>query len=554
MRPISIFLIVLCACLVCNAQWRATKGPGGSSIRALVSNGSVLYAGTAENGVFVSSDDGATWTAINNGLTNFQINALELSGDALYAATEKAGIFKSLNGGQNWFPINNGISRGNAQAIRGSGQFLIAGTLGIVNGAESGRLFRSTNGGQSWQEVLIEGSPRAVYSISKTGSEFFIGGFGWGYVSNDLGISWKSLNLTSHVFSSWVTKVERIGGTLFASALWAGMYRSDDNGVTWQRLDEQLPDPTVNDFIYVDEFLYVATRVGIYRKRLSESAWRWMPGGLRDSDMFTIAAHNRKVFTGGIGGAVYVNDNPKSFFVVTSSASYVVNQVCAGAIASIFGVELATQTVTARTIPLPQSLAGVSVRISSANNSFQAPLFFVSPNQINFQIPETFPQVGPVSIEVVSQTGERKYSLVYLYGHSPGLFAANADGRDAPAGLLLRIKANNQSVYEPIADWDATKQRYVARSIEIGSAPERDFLVLYGTGIRNANTRSGYFGNQRVAISFAGAAPGFVGLDQVNIAIDTQLKGRGPVTVKVETDNFATNTQSTSNTLTVVFK
>src|SRR5579871_4360313 len=59
-----------------------------------------------------------------------------------------------------------------------------------------------------------------------------------------------------------------------------------------------------------------------------------------------------------------------------------------GGIASTFGTNLAPDTMVASSIPLPTSLLGASVSLTtSAGKSINAPLFFVSPGQINFQLP-----------------------------------------------------------------------------------------------------------------------------------------------------------------------
>ena len=54
-----------------------------------------------------------------------------------------------------------------------------------------------------------------------------------------------------------------------------------------------------------------------------------------------------------------------------------------GSIASIFGTNLAASTKAAQTVPLPRQLGGTAVSV----DGIAAPLFYVSPTQINFQIP-----------------------------------------------------------------------------------------------------------------------------------------------------------------------
>src|SRR5262249_8865244 len=74
-----------------------------------------------------------------------------------------------------------------------------------------------------------------------------------------------------------------------------------------------------------------------------------------------------------------------------SSASYA-GTIAPGSIATVFGQELASRTETAQTLPLPKLLGGAQVNVIVIGyGGFGAPLFFVSPGQINFQVPENLP-------------------------------------------------------------------------------------------------------------------------------------------------------------------
>ena len=54
-----------------------------------------LFAGTASGGVFRSTDNAETWTAINDGLTNLSITALTITSDGILFASTEAGVFHS---------------------------------------------------------------------------------------------------------------------------------------------------------------------------------------------------------------------------------------------------------------------------------------------------------------------------------------------------------------------------------------------------------------------------------------------------------------------------
>ena len=57
-----------------------------------------IFAGTYGGGVFLSTDNGASWTAVNNGLTNPDINTLAINGTNIFAGTNE-GVFLSTNNG-----------------------------------------------------------------------------------------------------------------------------------------------------------------------------------------------------------------------------------------------------------------------------------------------------------------------------------------------------------------------------------------------------------------------------------------------------------------------
>lgn len=105
-----------------------------------------------------------------------------------------------------------------------------------------------------------------------------------------------------------------------------------------------------------------------------------------------------------------------------------------GAIASLFGTNLADTTVVAGSVPLPTELGGVRVKF----NGNPAPLFFVSPSQINVQIP--FDLAGfSASVAVEKNTPQGPIvsaaAPVALSTGAPGVFTASGDGQGA--GLIF---------------------------------------------------------------------------------------------------------------------
>jgi uncharacterized protein (TIGR03437 family) len=101
--------------------------------------------------------------------------------------------------------------------------------------------------------------------------------------------------------------------------------------------------------------------------------------------------------------------------------------VTAGSIASVFGADLAPSSAAADRSPLPATLGGVSVSM----NGFGAPLFFVSPRQINLQVPWQLQGLSQASMTVSVNGVAGAQQTVGLAGSNPGLFAMDSAGRGA---------------------------------------------------------------------------------------------------------------------------
>jgi uncharacterized protein (TIGR03437 family) len=197
------------------------------------------------------------------------------------------------------------------------------------------------------------------------------------------------------------------------------------------------------------------------------------------------------------------------------------------AIAAAFGSGLATAIAIADRLPLPTELAGTSVKVrDSAGVERLAPLFFVSPGQINYQVPpET--ATGAATVTVTSGDGRVSTGTAQIGAVAPGLFAANASGQGVAAGLALRVRNGVQSL-ELIAQWDASQGRMVPVQLDLGPATDEVFLILFGTGFRYASSLAAVtarIGGSDAQVLYAGPAPGFIGLDQLNLRVPRSLAG-----------------------------
>lgn len=192
---------------------------------------------------------------------------------------------------------------------------------------------------------------------------------------------------------------------------------------------------------------------------------------------------------------------------------------------------------------MPGGIQGTRVFVrDSTGTERRAPLFYVSPTQVNYQMPSGT-ATGEATIIILSGDGSSSFGSVQIAAVAPGLFTANQNGHGAAAANIVYVSGTNRRS-EPNATCDANGQNCVPRPIDLNSADEV-FVELYGTGIRNHNGLTNVtvtVGGEAVPVTFASAQPNFVGLDQVNIKLPRSLAGRGEVDVVLIVEGQIANT------------
>src|SRR5262245_51717206 len=232
---------------------------------------------------------------------------------------------------------------------------------------------------------------------------------------------------------------------------------------------------------------------------------------------------------------------------IVSAASFQSGSSSAEAIMTVFGAGLTGMTAAADSLPLPTTLGGTTVNVKDNTGTERAaPLFFVSPMQINFLTPAgSIP--GPATLTVTGSNGATSTGATHINTVSPSIFTANADGAGAPAAIAVRVKPDNSQEIEAVAQLDSATNKFIPRPIDLGpdagAGADRVFLVLFGTGMRGHSGLSriiARIGCDEAAVSFVGAQ-GLAGLDQANMLIPRSQSGRGEVTVALTVDGATTN-------------
>lgn len=230
-----------------------------------------------------------------------------------------------------------------------------------------------------------------------------------------------------------------------------------------------------------------------------------------------------------------------------SAASFAAGALAPETITAAFGTGLSQNIVVASTFPLPTTLDNTQVIVVDAFGSERpAPLFFVSPTQINYLVPQgLFP--GTATVFVRRSGNDVAQGSIPVESAAPALFAANANGQGLAAAVVLRVR-NGQQTFEPVARAENGSQ--VPVPIDLGPESDQVYLLLFGTGFRGFVPPSGLsvsVGGTNVPVPGYAAVDGFAGLDQCNIGpLPRSFAGRGNVNVVMTAGTKTANTVSIS--------
>ncbi|MEW6209898.1 MAG: hypothetical protein AB1631_16150 [Acidobacteriota bacterium] len=166
------------------------------------SNHTTIFAGISDHGVhksprqgvFKSTNGGASWAAIKNGFEDYaaRVLAIDPSDAKVVYAGGGSSLFKTTNGGASWVKINYGSDRGHVQAIA----INPSSSKIVFVGSEVG-LFRTTNGGADWTPVHITPRERGVMSLAidpSMSNVIYAATYDTVYMSMDGGEVWKRVN------------------------------------------------------------------------------------------------------------------------------------------------------------------------------------------------------------------------------------------------------------------------------------------------------------------------------------------------------------------------
>ncbi|MGH9668348.1 MAG: hypothetical protein ACRD9L_28340, partial [Bryobacteraceae bacterium] len=245
-----------------------------------------------------------------------------------------------------------------------------------------------------------------------------------------------------------------------------------------------------------------------------------------------------------------------------NAASYFNGWLAPGMIASLFppqgsSTQFGTQTASFNTLPNPLPLPTTLGDIQVLVNGNPAPLFYVSPTQVNFQVPSATSAPGVADFQVVSQSTGQIYadSRIQMNLAEPGFFTVNAQGTGQIAALNQDNTLNspsNPAARGSVVQLFGTGQGLIPGGPDDG-APAPGALpgnlpiqvIVNGPSFVDAAN-----------IQYFGLAPGFVGVWQLNVAIPQNVPPSAaiPVVITVNDNNSNAGPGSTRLVTTIAVK
>ena len=191
---------------------------------------------------------------------------------------------------------------------------------------------------------------------------------------------------------------------------------------------------------------------------------------------------------------------------------------------AVYGTILADKTAQATGATFPTQLADAQVLV----NGSAIQLYYVSPAQIDAVLPDSVS--GLTQLTIQNSAGKNTVNI-YVAAAAPAIFTQDASG----TGPASALKASDQSLVT--AD----------NPLNAGDAVE-----LYATGLGLTTPSNGLdvavqqptvtVGGVACPVTFAGAAPGYIGLDQINCTIPAGLASSASAPVVITSGSLTSNT------------
>jgi photosystem II stability/assembly factor-like uncharacterized protein len=257
-----------------NWQPFAQGVPSAATVSVFHVIGNKIYAATDSHGIYLLKSGASTWQRIDTGLPkNVDINALTSIEDILVIGTSMHGIWISQSNGEIWHQPSRLSFPAPIRTLIVHDRTLLAGT---DNG-----ILKSSDHGKTWRQVFAQ---RQVNGFSEMNNKIYAAVVDGAIMTPDNGDSWQYI-YRPHTLHD----ISNDGRHVYAMTLGGGLLRSEDDGLSWEKINNGLG--TLNFYTFEirnsGDDLFAAQWHGIYRSEKDRIAWNLITGQLPDSTAFT---------------------------------------------------------------------------------------------------------------------------------------------------------------------------------------------------------------------------------------------------------------------------
>ena len=285
-----------------------SKGPFGGTVSCTTVAGDTVYIGTAEGGVFESTSAALVgWRARPVGLKSGKITAIAHTGKLLFAATADSGIFvfNGYDGSERyWKKAHTGLTNLEVTSlIAVNATTLLAGT---TNG-----LFLTTNSGALWKPVNGDLHHLHITGIEKAGTRIFITAEDGGvYATDNMGTTWIEFNdvQTEHVSGTTALSYNAATDALMVlneNGLFVAASASTASAPVYTAAPGFTGNETVAYISNNGANWYISTNKGVYTSSASSISWTSISTGLPGFPVTTVEPFKNGLVSGTVQQGIF---------------------------------------------------------------------------------------------------------------------------------------------------------------------------------------------------------------------------------------------------------
>ncbi len=221
---------------------------------------------------------------------------------------------------------------------------------------------------------------------------------------------------------------------------------------------------------------------------------------------------------------------------ITAAADYS-DALAPGSLVSIFGRNLAPDAATSRSLPLPTQLANVCLTV----NGERLPLLYVSPTQINAQLP--YRLTGRLSTILHTPGGLSDIYYASVKSTAPAVFQLDIAGQPGRYPAVLRVRNNQLATQSNPLRANEAFIVFASGLGDVGPEVDAGSAAPISPLANSLATPRVTLGGRSAGLIFAGLTPGFVGLYQINAVVPADVTAglEIPLTISFGTSSTTVN-------------